>query len=102
MNMLLGIIVVRATKDANNRIHPVAISDMLCAESNLSIGAHISAEKALTTIAQSENMLTLVDGGPALLSEMQARLPEASPSYLACACVGAYFEAVSLSCTHDS
>lgn len=30
-----GVLVVRATKDADNRIHPVSISDMLAAESNL-------------------------------------------------------------------
>lgn len=51
---------------------------MLAAESNLSIGAHISAEKEMSCIERlSDKMVTILDGGPALLSEQRARLPKA-------------------------
>ena len=41
---LIGIIIVRATRDANNNMALISVSRFLAAESDLSVGAHINAE----------------------------------------------------------
>ena len=42
-----GISMVRATRNANNNLQLISVSRFLCAESDLSVSAHIKAEIAL-------------------------------------------------------
>ena len=42
-----GVLVARATYDANHCVHPVSVSHMLAAEGDMSVGAHIQAELIL-------------------------------------------------------
>lgn len=70
-------LVVRATKDADNRVHAMSVSHMSAAESDLSIGAHIQAERSLYAIAESKRV-TIVDGGPALLGQVKKQCPQAA------------------------
>jgi hypothetical protein len=44
---LAGISMVRATRNANNNLQLISVSRFLCAESDLSVSAHIKAETAL-------------------------------------------------------
>jgi hypothetical protein len=72
-----GVMVVRGTRDANKNLHPVSISDMLCAESNLSVGAHLRAEADLLGGAMNdEARLSRMDRGTALRSESLAVNPK--------------------------
>ena len=65
---------MRATKDANNNIHPMAISHMFATESNLSVGAHITAEKYMVDF-EADDRVTIVDGGPALVGQSERLYP---------------------------
>lgn len=73
-----GVLVARCTKDANSNIHPISISHMLAAESNLSVGAHLDVEKAFLNLEQDGRCVTITDGGTALLSSMQEKMPRAA------------------------
>ena len=42
-----GVLVARATYDANHCVHPVSVSHHLAAEGDLTVGAHIFAERLL-------------------------------------------------------
>lgn len=71
-----GVLVVRATMDANNNIHPISVSDVLAPEGLASVGAHIAVEKIMTkmeTVACST--VCIVDGGPALLRATKREYP---------------------------
>lgn len=70
--------VARCTRDANSNIHPISISHMLAAESNLSVGAHIDAEKHFVNLEEGGHCVTITDGGTALLSSMSDKLPGAA------------------------
>jgi len=61
-----GVMIVRATKDANNNIHPVSISHMLAAESDRSIGAHVAAELKFLDLHRDGVHVPIVDGGASL------------------------------------
>lgn len=71
----IGTLMVRATKDADNRIHPMSVSHLLAAESMLGVGAHISAEKMLFDIASDKERVSIVDGGAALVGQTKSLLP---------------------------
>ena len=66
-----------ATFDANNAVHPVAMSHMLAAEGDLSIGAHIRALRHVlgNDVVNRLGNVTFVDGGTSLEGEVQRQLP---------------------------
>jgi hypothetical protein len=72
-----GVLVARATFDANNHVHPVSISHMLAPEGDLSVGAHISAERHLLGdgVMNKFGHLTFVDGHASLEGEIGKQLP---------------------------
>ena len=75
-----GVAVVRAKKDANRRIHAVSVSHMLAAESDLSVGAHMAAEKSVlpSEAFNTDDYLTIEDGGKSLHSQTRKYHPKAS------------------------
>lgn len=71
-----GTLIVRGTRDADQHLHPISVSYMIAAESNLSVGAHIDAEKLLLEEELNKaNRVTVVDGGLALVGQMKKKLP---------------------------
>lgn len=72
----VGTLIVRATKDADNRVHVLSASHMSAAESDLSVGAHIQAERSLYKISESERV-SIMDGGPSLVKQTKLQLPKA-------------------------
>ena len=75
-----GILVVRATHDANEHVHPISISHMLAAEGDLSVGAHITAELDLLGRDELDDptRVTNVDGGISLLGRVASDCPHAN------------------------
>ena len=76
-----GVMIARATKDANDNIHVISLSVMLAAESNVSLDAVQTAENRLlgnpNPLSSSERV-TITDGGVALISSQQRQHPEVS------------------------
>lgn len=77
---MTGIMVVRATKDAAQRNHPISISCMLSGESNAGVGAHRHAEQEAFDASEDVTDPTLkravlMDGGAALLAMHQEFTP---------------------------
>lgn len=66
-------LLVRATKDADNRVHVLSASHMSAAESDLSVGAHIQAEKRLYSLAEKPRV-SIMDGGVSLVKQTQTQL----------------------------
>lgn len=67
-----GILVVRATHDANEHVHPISVSHMLAAEGDLSVGAHIDTELELIGAGEMDQSarVTIVDGGLSLVGQV--------------------------------
>ena len=61
-----GILVVRATKDADNHIHPVAISHFLGPEGDITVGSHVESEKKCIDLDRDGTHLAIIDGGSSL------------------------------------
>jgi hypothetical protein len=61
-----GVLIVRATKDANNNIQPVALSHMLAAEGDRSVGAHTAAENKFLDMDRAGTHVPIIDGGSSL------------------------------------
>lgn len=72
-----GVLVAHATLDANNAVHPIAMSHMLAAEGDLSVGAHIRAVRHVLgdEVVNQHGNVTFVDGGLALEGQVTAQLP---------------------------
>lgn len=68
-----GVLVVRATHDANQHVHPVSISHMMAAEGDLSVGAHIASEIELLgmDVMNNHSYVTIVDGGKSLINQVE-------------------------------
>ena len=66
-----GVLVARATYDADHAVHPVSMSHMLAPESDLSVGSHINAERHLLgdDVMNKFGHVTFVDGHPSLEGE---------------------------------
>ena len=64
----LGVLVARGVKNANRKLNFASLSRMLAAEGDLSVGAHMAAEKACLHAAafNSDEDLTIYDGGSSL------------------------------------
>lgn len=72
-----GVLVVRATMDANDNIHPMSVSDVLAPEGLASVGAHMAVEKIMTNMESvASQTVCIVDGGPALLRTTKREYPE--------------------------
>ena len=74
-----GIMTVRATKDANDNIHPISISRTISAESSLGVGAHFHGESRCLGEANSllmKGRVSLMDGGHALHSRHASHHPD--------------------------
>ena len=54
----VGILVARVTKDANDNVMPVALSHMLAAEGDLSVGSHMAAEVDLIGLGTTSTTTT--------------------------------------------
>ena len=61
-----GILIVRATKDGNNNIHPVSMSHVLAAEGDKSVGAHKAVEERFLDLDRGGTHVPIVDGGASL------------------------------------
>ena len=61
-----GILVVRATKDADNHIHPVSISHFLGPEGDITVGSHVETERRYVDLDRDGTHLTIIDGGSSL------------------------------------
>ena len=77
---MLGILCARVTKDANENIHPVSLSHFLAAEGDLSVGAHIAAEKDLLgdEVMNAPQNLTICDRSRCLEGCQARQLPNVS------------------------
>ena len=75
-----GVAVVRGKKDADSRLHVASMSHMLAAEGDLSIGAHMAAEKAVLPVDafNTAEYLTNFDGGASLKGQTHLYNPNAS------------------------
>ena len=73
-----GVLVARATYDANHCVHPVSVSHHLAAEGDLTVGAHIFAELLLLgdEVMNKHGNVTIVDGGPSLEGQTAKQLPK--------------------------
>ena len=71
---------MRGKKDANRRLHFASVSHMLAAEGDLSVSAHLRAERAILQedAFNSAEYLTITDGGPSLRRCVQTFCPKAS------------------------
>ena len=67
-----GVLVVRATHDANDHVHPVSVSHMLAAEGDLSVGGHIASEIELLgcDVMNDARKVTIMDGGRSLIGRV--------------------------------
>jgi hypothetical protein len=75
-----GVCVVRAKTNANNRVHVASLSVCCAAEGDLSVGAHMAAEKLLLP-AEAFNKpeyLTITDGGRSLIGMSKTYHPDSS------------------------
>ena len=75
-----GTMFIRATKDANDHIHPISISILIASECNAALNAVMHGEQELLRLSRSKGVaellspldspgrVTITDGGPALMS----------------------------------
>jgi hypothetical protein len=82
-----GTLFIRATKDANDHVHPVSISHLLASECKVALQAHMEAEEQLLLLSETAGIrynhspldvpgrVTITDGGPALMSVQKERHP---------------------------
>ena len=84
-----GTMFIRATKDANENVHPISISVLLTSECNAALNAHMTAENVLLRQSSSPGLttnspldapgrVTITDGGPALMGVQNAMHPSTS------------------------
>lgn len=74
-----GILLGRATKDANDHIHPISLSCMIGAEGNFTLDAMHRAEKMILgdhSPLSAPGRLSIIDGGAALASQQLSHFPE--------------------------
>ena len=75
------VMISTVTRDGNGNIHPLAVSCMLAAEGNLSVGAHVRAEVAMNPLRATDGatcyngQLTIVDGAACLEEETVKNMP---------------------------
>jgi hypothetical protein len=73
------IIVVRGHQDANENMHFAAVSKMLAAEGDLTVGAHCMAEEQLVgTFLGRRGVLSVMDMGGALRKQHLLRYPDSN------------------------
>ena len=75
-----GVLVGRGKKDGDDKIHACSLSHMLAAEGDLSVGAHLAAEKALLPAEayNTEDYVTVIDGGISLRCQTLQYHPNAN------------------------
>ena len=75
-----GILVGRGKKDGDDKIHACTLSHMLAAEGDLSVGAHLAAEKALLPpdAYNTKDYVTAIDGGISLRCQTLQYNPHAN------------------------